>query len=88
MAIFNHRPPRPMKAGTKRALDFAIDLHRTAELLRFVPQQSEATRLRRVLLAEVDRLWPTHEAAARAPQTMRPAPTPAKRNGHNPAGME
>lgn len=69
-------------------MHLAIDLHRCAELLCFVPQQAEATRLRRVLLAEVDRLWPVSEQAARATQTYRPAPTPAKRSGHTPAGME
>lgn len=72
MPAFGWRPPAPLRLATKRAMEFAIDLHRAAELLRFVPQQVEAQRLRRVLLNEVDRLWPTTEAAALAPQTLRP----------------
>lgn len=72
MPAFGWRPPAPLRPATKAAMRFACDLYRAAELLRFVPQQSEAQRLRRVLLAEVDRLWPTSEAAARAPQTCRP----------------
>ena len=87
MPTFAWRPPARLRPATREALAFAIDLHRTAELLRFVPQQVEAQRLRRVLLLEVDRLWPLTELSARFPQTFRPAPTPAKRNnGHDDAG--
>ena len=68
-----YRPPCPMTPKARAALMLAHDLHAAAELLALVPvRQTEAARLRAVLLKEVDRLWPSPTTGAAGRPNRRP----------------
>ena len=67
------RPPLPLKPAERSRLLLAHDLHAAAQLLALVPiRQTEAARLRAVLLQEVDRLWPSPNTGAAGRPNRRP----------------
>ena len=73
MAAASNRPPLALKPAERSRLLLAHDLHATSELLALVPiRQTEAARLRAVLLQEVDRLWPTPTTGAAGRNATRP----------------